>query len=1048
MIERIISWSLHNRLLVLLVTAIFVVWGLFTGRQMPLDAIPDLSDVQVIVHTSFPGQAPQVVEDQVTYPLSTAMLAVPRARDVRGFSMFGDSYVYVLFEDGTDPYWARSRVLEYLSQVAPRMPEGAQPALGPDATGVGWVYQYALVDRSGELDLADLRSLQDWFLKYELQSVTGVSEVATVGGMVKQYQVVLDPNRARAYGLTLSGIRTAISNANREAGGSVIEMSEAEYMVRSRGYLTGIEDLRLVPVGLGDDGTPVLLEDVAEIRIGPAARRGIAELDGEGEAVGALVVMRHGENALATIDRVKARLDELRPSLPDGVEIVETYDRSVLIQESVDNLTVKLLQEFLIIALVCVVFLLHFRSALVAIIALPIGILAALMIMQAKGINANIMSLGGIAVTIGAMVDAAIVMVENLHKRLEKAPPGEDRWHTVAEAAKETGRPIFFALLIIVASFLPLFTLQGQEGRMFSPLAFTGTYAMAAAAGLGITLVPVLMGYLVRGRIRPESAHPLSRMLIAIYRPGLSALLRYPWITIAAAVLLAASVAYPASKLGSEFMPQLDEGDLMYMPSLEPGVSIGKVREFMQQTNRLIMSVPEVERVFGKAGRADTATDPAPIGMLETVIRFKPRDQWREGMTKTDIIRELDEAVSFPGVANVWVPPIKTRIDMLSTGIRSPVGIKVAGSDLGEIERIGREIERVLQDVPGTASAYADRTAAGRYVEVDIDRRAAARHGVNVSDLQAVIQTAVGGMNVSETVEGLERYPINLRYPQDWRDSLERLRDLPVITTAGAYLPLQALAQVNIADGPAMIRTENARLNGWVVVDIRGRDIGSYVAEARERVMEEVALPAGYSVTWSGQYEYMERAKERLQWVVPVTIVLIFLLLYLCFRNGPETLMLMGSLPFAAVGGVWLLYWLAYDVSVAVAAGFILLIGLAAEFAVVMLMYVKGAVEQRQPRTQGELREAIIEGAVMRVRPKAMTSLTVVLGLSPLLMDSGPGSEAMQRIATPMVGGMITAPLVSLLLIPVLYWLWQRRQLPETVSSEAVVSNTNLEGNQ
>ncbi|MCK8517120.1 CusA/CzcA family heavy metal efflux RND transporter, partial [Methylonatrum kenyense] len=930
------------------------------------------------------------------------------------------------------PYWARSRVLEYLSQVAPDLPGDARPALGPDATGVGWVYQYALVDRTGEHDLARLRSIQDWFLKFELQSVSGVSEVATLGGMVNQYQVVLDPNRARAYGLTLSQIREAIQDGNREAGGSVVEMAEAEYMVRSRGYLTGLRDLGHIPVGASEDGTPLLLEDVAEIRKGPEARRGLAELDGEGETVGALVVMRHGENALATIERVKERLDDLRGSLPEGVEIVETYDRSTLIEASVRNLSVKLVQEFLIIAAVSLVFLLHLRSALVAIVSLPIGILAALLIMQQQGINANIMSLGGIAVTIGAMVDAAIVMVENLHKRLERASPNADRWETVSLAARETGRPLFFALLIITVSFLPLFALEGQEGRMFKPLAFTGTYAMAAAAGLGITLVPVLMGYLVRGRIRPETRHPISRLLIAGYRPVLHGLLRYPWVTVGAAVLLAATMIYPASKLGTEFMPELDEGDLMYMPSLEPGVSIDKVREFLQQTDRLIASVPEVERVFGKAGRADTATDPAPLGMLETVIRFKPQDEWRDGMTKQDIIRELDEAVQFPGVANVWVPPIKTRIDMLATGIRSPVGVKIAGPDLAEIERIGQQVEQVLETVPGTASAYADRTATGRYVEVDIHRERAARHGVSVMELQSVIQAAVGGMNVTNTVEGLERYPVNLRYPQDWRDSLERLRELPVVTPNGAHLALESLASVEIVDGPAMIRTENARLNGWVVVDIRDRDLGSYVNEARRAVADQVSLPPGYSIHWSGQYEHMERAKERLAYVVPVTVVLIFMLLYLCFRSSPEALMLMGALPFAAVGGVWLLYGLGYEVSVAVAAGFILLIGLATEFAVVMLMYVRNAVDQRQPRDRQELKEAIVEGAVMRVRPKAMTSLTVVLGLSPLLMDSGPGSEAMQRIAAPMIGGMITAPLVSLLLIPVLYWLWHRYRLPAT----------------
>ncbi|WP_412851983.1 efflux RND transporter permease subunit [Ectothiorhodospira shaposhnikovii] len=1031
MIDRIIQASLDNRLLVLLLTAIFITWGLFSLRDMPLDAIPDLSDVQVIVHTGYPGQAPQIVEDQVTYPLSTAMLAVPGARDVRGFSMFGDSYVYVIFEDGTDPYWARSRVLEYLSQVAPDLPDGARPALGPDATGVGWVYQYALVDRSGTHDLADLRSLQDWFLKYELQSVPGVAEVATLGGMVKQYQVVLDPNRARAFDLTLEQVRSAIQAGNREGGGSVLQMAEAEYMVRTRGYLTGVEDLAGIPVGRTADGTPLLLEDVAEIRLGPEARRGLADLDGEGEVVGALVVMRHGENALATIERVKQRLDELRPSLPAGVEIVETYDRSTLIRASVHNLSTKLWQEFLIIAAVSLVFLLHLRSALVAIVSLPIGILAALMIMQQQGINANIMSLGGIAVTIGAMVDAAIVMVENLHKRLERVRPDEDRWAVVAEAAKETGRPLFFALLIITVSFLPLFVLEGQEGRMFKPLAFTGTYAMAIAAGLGITLVPVLMGYLVRGRIRPEARHPLSRLLIALYRPLLQVLLRHPWTTVAAALLLALTLLWPGTRLGSEFMPELDEGDLMYMPSLNPGVSLDKVREFLQQTDRLIASVPEVEQVFGKAGRADTATDPAPIGMLETVIRFKPRDQWREGMTKADIIRELDAAVQFPGVANVWVPPIKTRIDMLSTGIRSPVGVKISGPDLAGIERLGREIEAVLTQVPGTASAFADRAATGRYVEVEIHRQRAARHGVSVAELQSLVQTAVGGMNITETVEGRERYPVNLRYPQDWRDSPEALEALPVVTAGGAHVPLGSLATIRIVDGPAMIRTENARLNGWVVVDIRDRDLGSYVAEARRLVAEQVTLPPGYAIAWSGQYEHMERARERLGYLIPVTLVLIFLLLYLCFRSGPEALMLMGALPFAAVGGIWLVYWLGHDLSVAVAAGFILLMGLAAEFAVVMLMYIRNAVARQRPTDRQALEEAIIAGAVMRVRPKAMTSLTVVLGLSPLLLDSGPGSEAMQRIAAPVIGGMITAPLVSLLLIPVLYWLWQRGPLPD-----------------
>ncbi|TVP56966.1 MAG: efflux RND transporter permease subunit [Halomonadaceae bacterium] len=1028
MIHRIIDWSLENRLLVLLLTGVIVAYGLWSMRQMPLDAIPDLSDVQVIVQTPYEGQAPQVVEDQVTFPLSTTLLSVPRARDVRGISMFGNSFVYVLFEDGTDPYWARARVLEQLSQGAARLPPGVTPELGPDATGVGWVYQYALVDRSGNHDLAQLRSLQDWFLRFELQAVEGVSEVATLGGMVRQYQVVLDPDRVRAHGLQLGAIRDAIRAGNDEAGGSVVEMAEAEYMVRSRGYLTGLESLGLIPVGVSDEGTPLMLEDIADIRVGPAPRRGIAELDGEGETVGGFVVMRHGENAMATIARVKERLETLKAGLPEGVEIVETYDRSTLIQSSVDNLATKLWQEFLIIALVCAVFLLHLRSALVAIIALPIGILVALTIMRWQGITANIMSLGGIAVTIGAMVDASIVMVENMHKRLERAKPGDSHWQMVGEAARETGRPLFFALLIITVSFIPLFALEGQEGRLFHPLAFTGTYAMAAAAGLGITLVPVLMGYLVRGRIRPESAHPISRGLIAMYRPVLTTLLRYPWSTVAVALLLSLTVLYPASQLGSEFMPEIDEGDLMYMPTLDPGVSIGKARQVLQQTDRLIKQVPEVAQVFGKAGRAETATDPAPLGMFETLIRFKPQDQWRDGMSKSDIIAELDRAVNLPGVSNVWVQPIKTRIDMLSTGIRSPVGVKIAGDDLAEIQRLGGEIEAVLNTVSGTASAYADRTATGRYLDIDIHRRQAARYGMSVADLQNTVRMAIGGMSISETVEGLERYPINLRFPQDWRNSLEAIQDLPIVTPSGAQVPIKALATVTITDGPAMIRSENARLNGWVIVDVRGRDLGSYVADARQSVLEQVDLPAGYSITWSGQYEYMERAQERLSYMVPFTLVVIFLLLYLCFRSSAETLMLMGALPFAGLGGVWLVYLLGFELSVAVAAGFILLLGLAAEFAVVMLMYIREAVDRHRPTDAAGLRDAIMEGAVLRVRPKAMTSLTVVLGLTPLLLGGGPGSEAMERIAAPMIGGMITAPLVSLLLIPVLFWLWRRRE--------------------
>ncbi len=1031
MINRIIDWSLENRLLVMLLTGVIVIYGIWSMRQMPLDAIPDLSDVQVVVQTPYEGQAPQVVEDQVTFPLSTALLSVPKARDVRGVSMFGNSFVYVLFEDGTDPYWARSRVLEQLSQAEARLPSGVTPELGPDATGVGWVYQYALVDRTGRHDLSELRSLQDWFLRFELQAVEGVSEVATLGGMVRQYQVVPDPEKVRAHGLQMREIRDAIRAANDEAGGSVVEMAEAEYMVRSKGYLTGLESLRLVPVGRSRDGTPLMLDDIAEIRVGPASRRGIATLNGEGETVGGFVVMRHGENAMTTIENVKQRLEELKPGLPDGVEVVETYDRSTLIQDSVDNLSEKLVQEFLIIALVCAVFLLHLRSALVAIIALPIGILVALTIMRWQGITANIMSLGGIAVTIGAMVDAAIVMVENLHKRLERKKEGDTHWQMVSEAAKQTGRPLFFALLVITVSFIPLFALEGQEGRLFHPLAFTGTYAMAAAAGLGVTLVPVLMGYMVRGRIRPESAHPVSRLLIGIYRPILDRLLRYPWTTLAVVVLLGVTAWYPFNQVGTEFMPDIDEGDLMYMPTLDPGVSIGKARQVLQQTDRLIKEIPEVEQVFGKAGRAETATDPAPLGMFETLIRFKPKDQWREGKTRDDLIRELDRAVDLPGVSNVWVEPIKTRIDMLSTGIRSPVGVKIAGEDLREIERIGREMEELLETVPGAASVAADRTATGRYLEIDIDRRQAARHDVRVADLQDTVRMAIGGVSVGETVEGLERYPINIRFPEDWRNSVEAIERLPIVTPSGDQVPIGALAEVRIEEGPAMIRSENARLNGWITVDVRDRDLGSFVADARQVVLEHMDLPEGYSVTWSGQYEHMERAQERLSYMIPFTLVIIFLLLYLCFRSTAETLMLIGALPFAAVGGIWLVHWLGFDLSVAVAAGFILLLGLAAEFAVVMMMYIREAVDRHRPQSAEALREAIMEGAVMRVRPKAMTAATVVLGLMPLLIGGGPGSEAMERIAAPMVGGMVTAPLVSLLVLPVLYWLWKRRAWPQ-----------------
>ncbi|MBK1734571.1 CusA/CzcA family heavy metal efflux RND transporter [Halorhodospira abdelmalekii] len=1031
MIDRIIQWSIENRLLVLLLTAVIVAWGVFSVRHTPLDAIPDLSDTQVIVHTAFPGQAPEVVEDQVTYPLATALLAVPGAQDVRGFSMFGDSYVYVLFDDDVNLYWARARVLEYLSQVAPDLPAGANPALGPDATGVGWIYKYALKDTSGKHDLGQLRALQDWFLRFELQSIDGIAEVAPLGGMVKQYQVELDPEAVRAYGLSLGDVADRIRAANREVGGSVVEMAEAEYMVRAKGYLSGLSDLADIPLGIQHDGAPVLLEHVAEIRERPRMRRGIAELDGQGEVVGAILVMRDGENALTTIRQVKERLEELQRSLPDGVEIVEVYDRSELIEGSVANLINKLWQEFLIITAVVIVFLFHIRSALVALISLPIGILVALMIMNAQGISANIMSLGGIAVTIGAMVDAAIVMVENAHKRLERAPPHADRWKIIGRAAKEAGRPLFFALLVITISFLPLFALGGESGRLFAPLAFTGTYAMAAAAGLAVTLVPVLMGYLIRGRIRSEHEHPIARLLTALYRPVIGVILRHPWATLVLAVSVGATAYYPASQLGSEFMPRMDEGDLMYMPTLDPGLSVGKAREVLQQTNRLIMEVPEVEQVFGKAGRAESATDPAPLGMFESVIRFKPESQWREGMTKEQLIRELDRAVDLPGVANVWVPPIRTRIDMLATGVRAPVGIQISGADLEVIEAIGRDIEAAVAQIEGTTSVRADRTATGRYLEIEIDRREAARYGLSVDEIQSVIRFGVGGMEVSQMVEGVERFPISLRYPQERRSSPEALEALPLVAPNGEHLALGDVAAIAIVDGPAMIRTENARRTGTVNVDIADRALGGYIAEARQVVRDEVDLPPGYSIRFVGQYEQLESTQEQLQLFVPLTLALIFVLLYLCFRNWVEPLMLLATLPFALVGGLWLSYGLGFDLSVATAVGFILLGGLAIEFAVVLLAYLHQAVAEHAPKDRAELIAAISEGAVRRVRPLTMTAMTIILALLPLLIDTGLGSEAMQRIAAPMIGGMVTAPIIAFAIVPVLYYLWQRRHYPE-----------------
>jgi Cu(I)/Ag(I) efflux system membrane protein CusA/SilA len=1044
MIQSIIEWSLRNRFMVILLTLIITGWGLYSVRNTPLDAIPDLSDVQVIIKTSFPGQAPQVVEDQVTYPLTTAMLSVPRAVNVRGYSFFGDSYIYVIFEDGTDPYWARSRVLEYLSQAASKLPGDAKPELGPDATGVGWVFEYALVDRSNRLDLAQLRSLQDWYMKFELQTVPGVSEVATIGGMVKQYQVVVDPDSLRAYGLNLSQIRKAIQRGNRESGGSVIEMGEAEYMIRATGYIDSIGDLQEIPLGMSSMGVPITLKDVAQVRMGPQMRRGVAELDGEGEVVGGVIIMRFGENALSVIADTKKKLRELARGLPEGVEIVPTYDRSGLIHRAVETLNGKLLEEFIVVAVVCAVFLFHLRSALVIILSLPVGILVAFIVMERMGINANIMSLGGIAIAIGAMVDAAIVMIENVHKHIEKTPlTSENRWAVMAQAATEVGPPLFFSLLIITLSFLPVFTLEAQEGRLFAPLAYTKTFAMAAAAGLSITLVPVLMGYFIRGHITPEDRNPVNRLLVAVYRPVIHLVLRIPRVLVVFTLVLIAVGFWPLDRIGSEFMPDLDEGDLLYMPSTFPAVSIGKAQQLLQQTDKLIKTVPEVKRVFGKIGRADSATDPAPLTMVETTIQLKPRDEWRPGMTMEKLKRELDQLVNFPGLTNAWVMPIKNRIDMLATGIKTPVGVKIAGPDLEVIQELGRKLEMIMQQVPGTVSVYSERVAGGRYVTVDIDRRAAARFGLNIADVQEVVRTALGGMRVTQSVEGLERYPVNVRYPRETRDSLEKIRNLPVVTPAGAHIPLAEVADIRVESGPGMIKTENARLNGWIYIDIQGRDLGSYVADAQETVADRLKLPPGYSVSWSGQYEYMMRAKEKLSTVVPVTLVIIVLLLYLNFRNLTEVLIIIGTLPLALAGGIWLLYLLDYNLSVAVGVGFIALAGVSVEIGVVMLVYLNQALRritdeaahQGRRIDRDDVRAAVVEGALLRVRPIMMTVAAIIAGLLPIMLGGGTGSEVMRRIAAPMIGGMVSATILTLIVLPAVFLIWKQRGIVDGSSS-------------
>ena len=1038
MIARLIRWSVGNRFLVLLATLLLTGWGLWAVRGTAIDALPDLSDVQVIIRTSYPGQAPQIVENQVSYPLSSTMLSVPGAKAVRAFSFYGDSFVYVLFEEGTDLYWARSRVLEYLNQVQGRLPASARPALGPDATGVGWIYQYALVDRSGRNDLSQLRSLQDWFLKFELKSLPGVAEVASVGGMVRQYQVVLDPLRLSALGITQAQVREALTAANQETGGSVLELAGAEYMVRADGYLKTLDDFRAVPLALRS-GVPVRLGDVATVQLGPEMRRGIAELDGEGEVAGGVVILRSGRNAQETIAAVRARLAALQAALPQGVEIVTTYDRSALIERAVSNLSHKLLEEFLVVALVCAVFLWHLRSALVAILALPLGVLAAFIVMRYQGINANMMSLGGIAIAIGAMVDAAVVMIEHAHKKLEawqhahegRIPSGGERWQLITDAAVEVGPALFFSLLVITLSFVPVFTLEAQEGRLFGPLAFTKTYAMAAAAGLSVTLVPVLMGFWIRGRIPDEQRNPITRALIAVYRPALEWVLRRPRGTLVLALMVLASTAWPLMRLGGEFLPAIDEGDLLYMPSALPGLSAQRATELLQLSNRMIRAVPEVEHVFGKAGRAETATDPAPLEMFETTVKLRPREQWRPGMTPEKLVEELDRAVRIPGLSNLWIPPIRNRVDMLATGIKSPIGVKVSGPDLAAIERMSLSIEQVARTVPGVSSALAERLTGGRYLDVHIDRAAAARYGLNVADVQAVVAGAIGGENIGETVEGLARYPINLRYPREWRDSPQRLAELPLLTPAGLQITLGSVARLRLGEGPPMLRSENARPTGWVYVDVRGRDLAAVTRELRAAVARSVKPEPGTSIAYSGQFEYLERANARLQVVVPATLLIIFLLLYLTFRRLDEALLIMATLPFALTGGVWFLYLMGMHLSVATGVGFIALAGVSAEFGVVMLVYLRHALEARQREgealSRAELLDAIREGAVLRVRPKAMTVAVILAGLLPIVFGSGTGIEVMSRIAAPMLGGMLSAPLLSLFLIPAAFLLRRGR---------------------
>lgn len=1051
MINAIINASLRDRFMVLMATVIIALFGLFSYLNAPLDAIPDLSDVQVIIFTEYPGQSPQVVEDQVTYPITTSMLAVPKTKVVRGYSFFGLSFVYIIFEDDTDMYWARSRVLESINYISGRLPQGITPTLGPDATGVGWIYEYALVDRTGKHDLAQLRSLQDWYLRYPLQTVDGVSEVASVGGYVKQYQVEVDPNALLRYGIPLSKVRQAIQRSNNDVGGRLIEMAETEYMVRGLGYIQSLDDLNTIPVAVDNNGTPIRLRDIANVHLGPELRRGLVDLNGEGEVVGGVVIMRFGENALATIKGVREKLQELEAGLPEGVEIVTVYDRGDLIERAVDSLNTSLLQELAIVSLVVIMFLLHARSAFVVIITLPLGILMAFIVMRYQGLNANIMSLGGIAITIGTMVDGAIVMVENAHTRLALAKEelsrelsNDERWQTIGESCREVGPALFFSLLVITVSFIPIFTMQAQEGRLFSPLAFTATYAMASAAILAITLVPVMMGYLLRGKIIAEHKNPVNRLLHAIHTPALTAAMRWRSATILIAVLLLAVTWYPLSKLGSEFMPPLDEGDILYMPTTFPGISITKAKELLQQTDRILYSFPEVHHVFGKVGRAETATDAAPLSMLETTIRLKPKEQWPDpGKTTQELMGEMDKAIHFPGVANAWTMPIKTRIDMLSTGIKTPVGIKVSGPDLNVLQRISLQIEEAMKTMPETLSAFGDRSVGGYYLDFVIDRERAARYGLTVGDVQDVIQTAIGGMNITWTVEGLERYPVNLRYPRELRDDLETLTRVLIPTPTGAQIPLGMVADLEYNRGPPVIKSEDARPNAWIYVDLKTSDIGGFVVKAKQVLEAMVDVPAGYTIVWSGQFEYMERAAKRLSIIAPVTLLVIFLLLYFNFRNITEPVVVMMSIPFGLIGGIWLIYMNDYNMSVAVAVGFIALAGMAAEIGVLVLSFIDTEIAKRRAASTtrlsaDEIKDGVLSATSRRVRPIAMTAISTMAGLVPIMLSSATGSDVTHRIAAPMLGGMLTVLILNLLVLPVIYSLvlqFQERGLKLTRST-------------